>query len=67
MTNTKLEKLASKQSRTNGVQYVVYVPDEGGDVYNADQLDIYRGLVFVESIFVDGMKISDIHAFTAKA
>ena len=60
MTNTeRLHKQAAKQSKYGATMYVVYVPDQGADVYDAEQMAIYKSLVFVDAVYVGGIKVAD--------
>jgi hypothetical protein len=54
---TKFMKQAAKESKT-GVRYVVYVPDQGYDVFGAEQMKVYGALVFIEATFLDGQMIA---------
>jgi hypothetical protein len=63
MTNAQAHKLAAAQSKTLGARFVVYVPDEGADVYDAKQCAIYAPLIFVDATYVDGVKAADVRAF----
>lgn len=54
-----LHKQAAKESQSGGVRYVVYVPDEGGQVFDAQQVKAYGSLVFVEAVYIAGSKVAD--------
>ena len=59
MTNEqRAHKNAAAKSKTAGQQYVVYVFDQGYDVYDADQARIYAPLVIIEGTYVNGSKVA---------
>lgn len=47
-------KQAAKESKGGDVRFVVYVPDQGREVYNFEQMEKYAGFVFLEAEYVDG-------------
>jgi hypothetical protein len=55
------EKQAAKQaalaSKTQGTQYVVWVFDEGRNVYDAEQAKRYAPLIHIEAVYVAGVKV----------
>lgn len=58
MTEQQAKKQAAKKSKTEGPQYVVWVFDQGRDVYDAEQARRYAPLVQVEAAFVGGLQVS---------
>lgn len=58
MTEAQAHKQAAKLSKTNGAQFVVYVFDQGQDVYDAEQCRRYAPLISVEAAYLAGVKIS---------
>lgn len=56
MTEAQAHKQAAKNSKTNGVQFVVYVFDQGQDVYDAEQCRRYGPLIVVEATYIGGVK-----------
>lgn len=58
MIVNKLHKEAAKLSKTGGVRFVVYVFDEGGDVYTAEQARMYAPLIQIEAAYLDGVQVS---------
>ena len=59
MTNEqRTHKQAAKASKTEGSQFVVYVFDQGYDVYDADQARIYAPLIVVEACYIGGVQVS---------
>lgn len=58
MTSSQALKQAKAASKAGGTAYVVFVPDEGRDVYDAEQMRVYAPLVFVEAAFVGGVQVS---------
>lgn len=59
---TSSEKQAHRQaarlSKTEGTQHVVWVFDQGRDVFNSDQMRRYAPLVQVEATYMAGVQIS---------
>ena len=61
MTNEqRAHKQAAKASKTEGQQFVVYVFDQGYDVYSADQARMYAPLILIEAAYVGGVKVSTV-------
>lgn len=58
MDQAKAMKQAAKQSKTLGPQFVVWVPDQGRDIYTGAQMLIWAKFVFVEATFVGGVQVS---------
>jgi len=58
MTTSQAHKQAARESKTQGARFVVYVPDEGTDVYSAEQCRIWASLVFVEATYVAGVQVA---------
>jgi hypothetical protein len=59
MDAKQAEKQASRESKTSGARYVVWVFDQGRDVYDREQVRLYADFLTVESLFVDGVKVAD--------
>lgn len=59
MNKQQAHKQAAKSSKTDGAQYVVYVFDQGYDVYDRDQARRYAPLIVIEALYVDGVKCAD--------
>jgi hypothetical protein len=58
--NTKqAENQAAKESKTLGARYVVWVFDQGREVYSREQVKTYGEFLSIESLFVDGVKVAD--------
>lgn len=57
MTEQQARKQAAKASNFEGPQYVVWVFDQGRDVFNADQMRRYAPLVHVEHVYIGGVDI----------
>ena len=58
MNAAQAHKQAAKSSKTAGAQFVVYVFDEGQNVYNAEQCRMYASLVMVEACYVAGVQVA---------
>ena len=58
MNQAQANKMAAKLSKTDGQQFVVWVFDQGRDVYNADQTRMYAPLIQIEAAFVGGLQVS---------
>ena len=58
MNAAQAHKQAAKASKAEGAQFVVYVFDEGQDVYNAEQCRLYAPLVLVEACYVAGVQVA---------
>lgn len=59
MNTTQAHEQAAKASKTGGAQYVVYVFDQGQDVFTREQCRIYGPLVLIEALYVGGVKVAD--------
>lgn len=57
MTEAQALKQACRKSHTEGPQYVVWVFDQGRDIFNADQMRTYAPLVHVEHVCIGGVDI----------
>ena len=53
---------AASQSMTGGSAFVVYVPDQGYEVFNREQATMYSPLVFIEATYVNGKMIASVSA-----
>ena len=62
MNAAQAHKQAAKSSKTEGAQFVVYVFDEGQNVYNAEQCRMYAPLVMVEACYVAGVQVASTEA-----
>jgi hypothetical protein len=51
-------KQAAKASKADGAQYVVWVFDQGRDVFNAEQARRYAPLIHVEAVYVAGVQVA---------
>lgn len=58
MNQAKANKQAAKQSKTGALQYVVWVMDQGRDIYTAEQVKMYAAFICIEAVFLDGVQIS---------
>lgn len=58
MKEAQAHKQAASASKTEGLQFVVYVFDEGNDVYSAAQALMYQQLVILEAAYLDGVKLT---------
>ena len=58
MDQKQAEREAARLSKTQGQQYVVWVFDQGRDVFNAEQARLYAPLIQIESSFVAGVKVA---------
>lgn len=59
MNDKQAHKQAAAESKTRGARYVVYVFDQGYDVFNSEQARRYAPLVNIEALYVDGVKCAD--------
>lgn len=59
MNQQQANKQAAESSKTDGARYVVYVFDQGYDVYDRDQARRYAPLIVIEALYVDGVKCAD--------
>lgn len=55
MTN---HQAAAKASKSGSTFFVVYVPDEGQQVFSAEQMKTWAPLVFVEAAYLNGQRIA---------
>lgn len=51
-------KQAAEQSKTQGTQFVVYVFDQGRDVYDSEQARRYAPFLTVEAVYMNGVKVA---------
>lgn len=58
MNAAQANKMAAKLSKTEGQQFVVWVFDQGRDVFNAEQARRYAPLIQIEAAFVGGVQVS---------
>ncbi len=58
MTEQQAHKQAAKLSKAEGAQFVVYVFDEGQDVYSANQALLYQQLVILEACYINGVRMT---------
>ncbi|MDB5956749.1 hypothetical protein [Ramlibacter sp.] len=58
MNQSMAIKQAAKASKTQRPQFVVWVPDQGREIFNREQMNIWGKLVFVEAAFVSGVQVS---------
>lgn len=61
MTNEqRAHKEAAKASKSGASMFVVYVFDQGYDVYDAEQCRLWAPLVMVEACYVSGVKVASV-------
>jgi len=58
MNQQQANKAAAKQSKTQGAQYVVWVFDQGRDIFDAEQARRYAPLIQIEAVFVGGVQVA---------
>ncbi len=58
MNEKQAAKQAAKASKTEGAQFVVWVFDEGRQVFNAEQARRYGPLVHIEATYVGGVQVA---------
>ena len=58
MNQAQANKKAAKASKTEGSQYVVWVFDQGREIFSAEQARIYAPLISIEAVFVGGVQIA---------
>lgn len=51
-------KAAAKASQAGQPMFVVYVPDEGEQVYSSEQAKIWQGFVMIEAAYLNGQRIA---------
>jgi hypothetical protein len=59
MNAAQANKQAARESKTQGARYVVWVFDQGRDVYSREQVRTYSQFLSIESLWVDGVKVAD--------
>ncbi len=57
MTKEQAAKIAARKSNTEGPQYVVWVFDQGRDIFDREQMRRYAPLVQVEAVYIGGVDI----------
>jgi len=58
MNRDQANKRAAQQSKTDGPHYVVWVFDQGREVFNAEQARRYAPLIQVDAAYVDGIEVA---------
>jgi len=58
MNTKQAHKQAAKDSKDGAARYVVYVFDEGANVYDAEQARIYAPLIAIEAVYLNGVQIA---------
>lgn len=58
MTEQQARKQASRESKTQGARYVVWVFDQGRDVFDAEQARRYAPLIQIEAVYIDGVEVA---------
>lgn len=58
MTLSEARETAIKDSKIGAVRFVVFVPDQGQDVFNKAQIATYAGLVVIEETYFNGYLIA---------
>lgn len=54
----RAHKQAARESKGGDVRFVVYVPDQGYDVVNADQRKIWGAFTFLEATYISGVMVA---------
>jgi hypothetical protein len=57
MDKQQAAKIAAKKSNFEGPQYVVWVFDQGRDVFNGEQARRYAPLIHIEAVYIGGVDI----------
>lgn len=55
-------KAAAEASKTGKSMFVVYVPDEGEQVFDTQQMIIWSRFVVLEAAYLNGQRIADMVA-----
>jgi hypothetical protein len=58
MSINQLHKQAAAESRDGSTRFVVYVFDQGTEVFNAEQARIFGPLVMIEATYLAGALIA---------
>ena len=58
MQMKQAHKQAAAESKAGSIRYVVYILDEGTDVYDADQARRYGPLIMIEAAYLGGVQIA---------
>jgi hypothetical protein len=58
MTEQQAQRQAAKASKTEGPQFVVWVFDQGRDIFGAEQMRRYAPFVQVEAVFLGGVQVA---------
>lgn len=58
MSEAQAKKQAARQSKTQGAQYVVWVFDQGREIFDAEQARRYGPLIQIEAVFVGGVEVA---------
>lgn len=51
-------KQAAKASKTEGAQFVVWVFDQGRDVFDREQTRLYGPMLQIEAVYVAGVEVA---------
>lgn len=58
MNEQQARKQAAKASKTHGPQFVVWVFDQGRDVFDGEQARRYGPLIQIEAAYVGGVEVA---------
>ena len=58
MNAAQAAKQAAKESKDGSTRFVVWVHDEGRDVYTAEQARIYAPLIHIEGAYLNGQQVA---------
>jgi hypothetical protein len=56
--STTAHQKAAAASKDGNTRFVVYVPDQGADVFTKEQMRIWAGFVFAEAAYLNGALIA---------
>lgn len=58
MTEQQARKQAAKASKTEGAKYVVWVFDQGREIYDSEQVRRYAPFLQIEAVYVGGVEVA---------
>lgn len=65
MNAKQATKEASKLSKDGSIRFVVWVFDQGREIFDAEQARIYQKFIQIEAAYLGGVQISHETAVTA--
>jgi hypothetical protein len=65
MNAKQAAKEAAKKSKDGSVRFVVWVFDQGREIFDAEQVSIYAKFIQIEETYLGGVQIANAEALAA--